>query len=313
MAEIWTMGELLVEIMRPRPDMPLRTPGEFLGPFPSGAPAIFIDTVARLGHGAGIIGGVGNDDFGRCLLERLDRDGVDHQLVSVFDGVATGVAFVTYRQDGSRQFIYHIGNTPAAMRKAPDVSGIAAPAFFHVMGCSLLASDAFREEILKTLVAFAARGAKVSFDPNLRVELLGPRGLEEVVQPVLARCSVLQPGVEELLALAGASTVEDAVKKLFENPVLEVIALKRGSRGCTVFTRGRSFDLGVYRVEPVDPTGAGDAFDAAFLCGLLERKPLEVCARMATAAAALNTAAFGPMEGDIRADTVAGMMKRPLE
>ncbi len=313
MAEIWTMGELLVEIMRPRPDMSLRAPGEFLGPFPSGAPAIFIDTVARLGHGAGIIGGVGNDDFGRCLLERLDRDGVDRRLVSVFDGVATGVAFVTYRQDGSRQFIYHIGNTPAAMRKAPDVSGIAAPAFFHVMGCSLLASDAFRAEILQTLVAFAARGAKISFDPNLRVELLGPRGLEEVVQPVLARCSVLQPGVEELLALARARTVEEAVQWLFQNPVLEVIALKRGSRGCSVFTRERSFDLGVYRVEPVDPTGAGDAFDAAFLCGLLERKPLEVCARMATAAAALNTAAFGPMEGNISVDTVAGLMKRPLE
>lgn len=313
MAEIWTMGELLVEIMRPRPDMSLRTAGEFLGPFPSGAPAIFIDTVARLGHGAGIIGGVGNDDFGRCLLDRLDRDGVDRRLVSVFEGVATGVAFVTYRQDGSRQFIYHIGNTPAAMRKAPDVSGIAAPAFFHVMGCSLLASDAFRAEILQTLAAFAARGAKVSFDPNLRVELLGPRGLEEVVQPVLARCSVLQPGVEELLALARARTVEDAVQRLFQNPVLEVIALKRGSRGCTVFTRERSFELGVFRVEPVDPTGAGDAFDAAFLCGLLERKPLEVCARMATAAAALNTAAFGPMEGNISVETVAGLMQRPLE
>lgn len=313
MAEIWTMGELLVEIMRPRPDMSLRTAGEFLGPFPSGAPAIFIDTVARLGHGAGIIGGVGNDDFGRCLLDRLDRDGVDRRLVSVFEGVATGVAFVTYRQDGSRQFIYHIGNTPAAMRKAPDVSGIAAPAFFHVMGCSLLASDAFRAEILQTLAAFAARGAKVSFDPNLRVELLGPRGLEEVVQPVLARCSVLQPGVEELLALARARTVEDAVQRLFRNPVLEVIALKRGSRGCTVFTRERSFELGVFRVEPVDPTGAGDAFDAAFLCGLLERKPLEVCARMATAAAALNTAAFGPMEGNISVETVAGLMQRPLE
>ena len=49
MAGIWTMGELLVEIMRPKAGMELYEPGEFLGPFPSGAPAIFIDTVARLG------------------------------------------------------------------------------------------------------------------------------------------------------------------------------------------------------------------------------------------------------------------------
>ena len=50
MCEIWTMGEMLVEIMRPRSDMELFEAGEFVGPFPSGAPAIFIDTVARLGH-----------------------------------------------------------------------------------------------------------------------------------------------------------------------------------------------------------------------------------------------------------------------
>lgn len=55
MCEIWTMGEMLVEIMRPRAGMALFTPGEFIGPFPSGAPAIFIDTVARLNHSAGIL------------------------------------------------------------------------------------------------------------------------------------------------------------------------------------------------------------------------------------------------------------------
>jgi sugar/nucleoside kinase (ribokinase family) len=79
-----------------------------------------------------------------------------------------------------------------------------------------------------------------------------------------------------------------------------------------VFTRAQSFELGVYRVEPVDPTGAGDAFDAGFLCGLLEGRTLEACARMATAAAALNTAAFGPMEGNISVETLAQLMKGPL-
>jgi sugar/nucleoside kinase (ribokinase family) len=180
------------------------------------------------------------------------------------------------------------------------------------MGCSLLASDAFRAEILEALEAFAARGARISFDPNLRVELLGPRGLDEIVRPVLARCAVLQPGVDELLALSGEPTVERAAARLLENPCLEVIALKRGAKGCTVFTRAGSFSLGVYRIRPVDPTGAGDAFDAAFLCGLLEKRPLEECARMATAAAALNTAAFGPMEGDIRPGTVAELMRGSL-
>ena len=63
MAEIWTMGEMIVEIMREKENEPLDKAGVFRGPYPSGAPAIFIDTVARLGHKGGIIGGVGKDDL----------------------------------------------------------------------------------------------------------------------------------------------------------------------------------------------------------------------------------------------------------
>lgn len=312
MSAIWAMGEMLVEIMRPRPDMALNVSGEFLGPFPSGAPAIFIDTVAKLGVKAGIIGGVGNDDFGTCLIDRLKADGVDCRFVSVIDGISTAVAFVTYFRDGSRKFIYHIGNTPAAMSKAPDITGLNDTAFFHVMGCSLLASEPFRTEIIKTLDAFAAKGAKISFDPNIRVELLGKRTLEDIIAPVMKHCAVLHPGVDELFMLAGLNNIESAVEKLFRNPVLEIIALKRGKKGCTVFTRERRFDLGVYHVEPLDPTGAGDAFDAGFLCGLADGKSLEECAALATAAASLNTASFGPMEGNINAETMKAIMNGPL-
>ena len=112
--------------------------------------------------------------------------------------------------------------------------------------------------------------------------------------------------------LSGQPTIETAVEKLFANPKLEIIALKRGSKGCTIFTRDGRIDLGVHQIDPVDRTGAGDSFDAAILCGLIEKKSVEECARMATAAAALNTSAFGPMEGKISQEGVAEMMKRPL-
>jgi len=64
MSDVWIMGELLVEVMRPKPGMNLQETGPFLGPFPSGAPGILIDTVARLGHTAAIVSGVGDDEFG---------------------------------------------------------------------------------------------------------------------------------------------------------------------------------------------------------------------------------------------------------
>jgi sugar/nucleoside kinase (ribokinase family) len=65
-----------------------------------------------------------------------------------------------------------------------------------------------------------------------------------------------------------------------------------------------------FRVREVDPTGAGDCFDAGFLCGLLEGRDLHQSARIAAAAGALNARAFGPMEGRISPQAVASLLRR---
>ena len=310
MAEIWTMGELLCEVMRPEADLPLHRPGTFLGPFPSGAPAIFIDTAARLGHPAGIIGGVGKDDFGKCLLDRLKRDGVDCSHVTEYQDGSTGVAFVTYFGDGSRRFLYHFSDTPATRPSAPEAASLGEGVrFFHIMGCSLMAKRAFGEEIVKLMKALSERGAKISFDPNIRPELMKDESALSMVREVMRRCSVFLPGVSELLMISGEKTVEEAVEACFENPALEIIALKNGSKGCTVYTREETVTMGVYPVKVEDATGAGDSFDGAFLCGLLEGKNLKEAAELATAAASLNTAAFGPMEGKINRENVEKIIR----
>ncbi|HHU17410.1 MAG TPA: sugar kinase [Clostridiales bacterium] len=308
MRSIWTMGEMIVEIMRPREDMPLDAADVFLGPYPSGAPAIFADTVAKMGKKSGIIGGVGKDDFGKCLLERLQEHGVDCRFVNQMEGCSTGVAFVTYFSNGDRKFIFHIGNTPAAKVESPDISGIEAPSFFHLMGCSLTAKESFYKEIIKTLYKFIDKGAKISFDPNIRPELIGKRSMSEFIGPVLENCSVLMPGVGELLNITQADSVEHGLEKLFQNPKLEIVALKKGSQGCSIYTREEQFNLGVYPVTVKDTTGAGDSFDAAFLCGLIDGLPLLECAKIASAAAAINSAAFGPMEGLISPESVKEMI-----
>ena len=310
MTGIWTMGEILVEIMRPRPEMALDQPGEFLGPFPSGAPAIFIDTVARLGLPAGMIGGVGADDFGACVLRRLEQDGVDCRGVRQYADGATAVAFVTYFADGSRKFLYHIDGTPAVWPTFQSDEIAARPDFFHVMGCSLMASERFRVEIIKAAEFFCQRGARLSFDPNLRPELLRGRSLDEVIGPVLERCSVLLPGLSELALLSGETEEQAGTRRLFDRYPIDLIVIKRGRKGCRVVPRGgKQIDVASFVVKEVDPTGAGDCFDAGFLAGLVENLPLEGCAYMAAAAGALNAAAFGPMEGQITRERVRAMME----
>ena len=300
MAEIITMGEMIVEIMRATVDEPLDRAGTFKGPYPSGAPAIFIDTVARLGHSAKIIGGVGDDDFGKCLLERLEGDGVDVSDVIVNGRISTGCAFVTYFADGSRKFIFHIGNTPAVLAPAPSPEKLAGAKYFHIMGCSMMADLAFGRKIVDSMISANEQGAKVSFDPNIRPELMKDPEAMDLVAAVMERMNVYMPGVGELLQFSGKDSVDEAVKYYFENPNLELIVLKDGSRGCHIYDRtGKVFSFGVYKAKPVDATGAGDSFDAAFLCGLIEGKSIEDATKLATAAATLNIAAFGPMEGKI--------------
>jgi len=310
MAEILIMGELLVEIMRPREDIPLYEPDWFRGPFPSGAPGIFISTAARLGHSAAIISGVGKDDFGETILRRLKKDGVDISRVLVSDQGNTGVAFVTYFGNGERKFLFYMDNSPCVMAKAPaDLTGLEDTKYMHIMGCSLMSSVDFAGEIVKTMMMMKARGAKISFDPNVRLEMMRDPAVLDILRQVSDNASILMPGVSELKMLTGEEDLQRAVSKAFESPGLEILVLKNGSRGSLIYTReGLAVEQGIYPVEQLDATGAGDSYDAAFICALAEGRTLAQAAQMGAAAGALNAAAFGPMEGNISRATVEKMI-----
>lgn len=309
-SSVWTMGEMIVEIMRPEAEMPHDVPGVYLGPYPSGAPAIMISAAARMGAQAGIIGGVGQDRFGDLLMTRLESYGVDCSKVLRDGSGSTGNAFVMYHQDGSREFIFHIDGTPAVLPGVPDLSDIESPGYFHVMGCSLTANAEFGKRIVETALLFAERGAKISFDPNVRPELLRGGDLREILAPIVQNCAILLPGREELLMISGEATISEAVSSLFVSEKLELIVLKNGSKGCRVFTRDRDWAVPAYPVEQKDATGAGDCFDGAFLAALAAGKPVEQAAMEASAAGALNAAGFGPMEGNISPQTVHEMLER---
>ena len=314
MAEVWTMGETLVEIMRTEVDKPLNETALFSGPYPSGSSAIMISTVARMGHSCGIISGVGQDGFGECMLNRLKKDGVDVSRVLVDPDGSTACAFVAYDHDGDRRYLFHWDDTPATKAVMPDVTApeLKEAKYFHVMGCALTAKLSYGWEIVKTARAMREQGTKISFDPNVRTEhLTNPNKSKEsfeIIQAVLEMTSLFAPGLDELKLLTGIDDVELAVKKCFENPNLEILMLKMGLNGSRIYTRdGKVVEQGLYKVEAVDPTGAGDTSIGAFLCALLENKSIEEAADIAAAAGALNVAAFGPMEGKISPENVQAM------
>ncbi len=313
MTDILIMGETLVEIMRDREGVELYDEGLFRGPFPSGAPAICASAAARLGSRVALISGVGNDDFGKCILDRMKELKVDTSHVVINDTVSTGCAFVTYFSDGSRKFLFHMGNTPAVEAKAPGKDDFSGVKYMHIMGCSLMAKKEFADEILKTMHIYGENGAKISFDPNIRTELKGNGDLDRILEEVLQSTSIFLPGREELLTFTGQKDVESAVNKCFSYPKMEIVLMKDGSRGSTLFRKGEEpLSCPVYKVKQADATGAGDCFDGAFLAGLVQGLPLDRAVKNASAAGALNAAAFGPMEGDISPETVEKMISQDL-
>lgn len=314
MAEIWTMGEMLVEIMRTEVNKPLDEPASFAGPYPSGSSAIMISTAARMGHSGGIISGVGKDEFGACILNRLEKDGVDTSRVLVDPDGSTACAFVAYDDAGERKYLFHWDDTPATKAKMPDVTepSLQEAKFLHVMGCALTARLSYGWEIVNTAKAMQAQGTKISFDPNVRVEhLTNPnksRESFEIIRAILEMTNIFAPGLDELKLLTGIDDVEEAVHSCFENPNLELLFLKKGAEGSKIYTRdGQVVEQGLYKVKVVDATGAGDTSVGAFLCAYLEGKSLKECAEIAAAAGALNVMAFGPMEGPITPQNIQAM------
>ena len=298
MARVITVGEILVEIMAKDVGQEFLKLGEFLGPYPSGAPAIFIDQVARMGVSCGIVARVGNDDFGLLNIKRLKNDGADISQIIQTPGYTTGTAFVTYFADGSRKFIFHFTHSAAGMLCPEDVneSYIKQAEYLHIMGCSLSASDSMRQAILKAVSIAKKNGKKISFDPNIRPELLGEEGVRKVFDSVLSSTDILLAGGGEAMMLTGAGTVEDAVE-IFKNRGIGIIVVKSGSKGAEVYKAEEYMHIPPFNVVEVDPTGAGDCFDGAFIASLAEGKDAEEAALAANAAGALGVTRKGPMEG----------------
>jgi sugar/nucleoside kinase (ribokinase family) len=292
------IGEILVEIMALEPGLGFLEPLQLVGPYPSGAPAIFIDQCAKIGGKAGIVASVGDDDFGRINIERLRNDGADVSAISVSETLPTGSAFVRYRGDGARDFVYNIG-TSAAGQIGPTEAALALFAragHLHVMGTAFAIPGAW-ELTERAIDTIGARGGSVSFDPNLRKELLGQGQTQQRFQKLIDVADLLLPSGEELFVAAGVDSEAEAVAALFARGVRE-IALKRGERGSTCFgADGSRVDCPAFTVTEVDPTGAGDCFGGAYVAcrrlGLSRAQALDY----ANAAGARNVGVRGPMEG----------------
>jgi sugar/nucleoside kinase (ribokinase family) len=297
---IGSMGELLVEFVCAARDTHHASPASYVGPFASGAPGIFIDQTARIAGHAVFAGAVGDDAFGRVILDRFRAVGVDDRLINVVPGVPTGTAHVAYNTEGSREFVFNIAHS--ASGHLPDVAAAASGflaaglRLLHISG-STLGDPAMRDTAFKLCERLQVTGVAISIDPNIRPELMRDGGYLDTVRRIMAMADYVLPSDADANLLWPGRAFDDWAGALIRDGARAVV-LKRGDQGCIGRSGDKSFALPAHAVEVVDPTGAGDCFCATFVALHSGGHDLTFALSRANAAGALAVSALGPMEGN---------------
>ncbi|HIE14635.1 TPA: carbohydrate kinase family protein [Candidatus Bathyarchaeota archaeon] len=235
--------------------------------FPGGSAANTAVGLARLGIKTGYIGKVARDREGLLLLESFRREGVDIRGVIVSESGRSGVVMGYVNLKGNRALYVDPGVNDQLSSEEVDLSYASSAEIVHLT--SFVGDKPF--EAQKALVR-SLRSVKISLDPGALYARRGFKDLRDLIE----RCYLFLPNETELKLITG---IKDYVEgcRLLLNEGLNVIAVKLGAKGCYVTNGEEEYFIEPFRARVVDTTGAGDAFNAGFIYGLLRGKSLRDC------------------------------------
>jgi len=248
---------------------------------------------ARFGADVGYVTAVGEDAFGDALMDLWSREGVDTSGVRRDPDAPTGLYFVSLGPEGHR-FTYRRAGSAASRLRPADVPEalIAGASVLHVSGISQAIGAGPCDAVFRAIAIARSAGATVSYDPNLRLGLWPLDRARAIIQATAALADIVLPGLDDARRLTGLDD-PDAILDAYLALGPRVVALSLGSDGVALATSQGRWRLPSHEVAFVDATGAGDAFDGAFLAETVAgAAPLEA-ARLANAAAALSTTGRG--------------------
>jgi sugar/nucleoside kinase (ribokinase family) len=247
--------------------------------------------LARMGFSAGIIGKVGADGFGDFYLRAMQREKVDASGVTADPSCHTSATMVMVHSDGERSFIHYLGGNAELRASDVKMDLVRQGRLLHVGG-ALLTPALDGEPCAGILKQAKAAGITTAMDTAWDSTGRWMKALA----PCLPHVDYFLPSVEEARMIAGRQEPRDVASVLLDAGA-GTVALKMGTSGCYVRTRDREIRLPTYKVATIDATGAGDAFAAGFLAGVLLGWDLERTAKLANAAGALCTTAMGTTAG----------------
>jgi 2-dehydro-3-deoxygluconokinase len=251
---------------------------------------------ARLGAKVGYLTRLGTDAFGDRFMELWDAERVDRSAVERDPDAPTGIYFVSHGADGHEFTYYRAGSAASLMH--PDRlprAYLESTKVLHASGISQAISGPACDCVFEAMRIVREAGRKVSYDTNLRRLLWPLPRARAVIHEAVRQADILLPGLDDVQALTGLDD-PDAIADHYLALGPSTIALTLGSKGALIATPERREHLPAHEVDTVDATGAGDAFDGAFLAEYLRTGDAFRAGRFANAAAALATTGFGAVE-----------------
>jgi fructokinase len=244
------------------------------GPKLGGAPANFGYHAHALGAEAFVVTRVGTDDFGQKILRQFEEQQIANGTVQVDDEVPTGMVTVTLSEHGIPSYNIQenvawdrIAVTPTALRAVHQADAVC-------FGSLAQRCETSRASIQRLLAAAPAESLRV-FDINLRQKYYS----RELIEQSLRLANVLKlndgelPVVANFFGLSGST--RDQIENLANQFDLHLIALTRGADGSLLYRRGQWSDCPSVPTEVIDTVGAGDAFTATLVMGLLQKMELD--------------------------------------
>ena len=273
--------------------------------FPGGSAANTIYGLARLGVKTGFVGVIGDDTEGKILVEDFEKAGVDTSQIKVKAGARSGAVLCLTDSSGKRSLYVSPGANNLLTIEDLDMSSINKAGVLHVSSFT----DNRQFETLVGMMENIEPSTKLSFSPGA---LYAARGLKALA-PILKRTYVLFLNQNEIRQLTVQDVVDGAGTCLREGCQMVVVTLGRGTEVASSKGNGQKTNAvcyirdteNEYIIEPtsrksageIETTGAGDAFAAGFLYGLLKGKNPEECGRLGNIVAQFSIAEMGARSG----------------
>lgn len=318
MAMVIAHGELLIDFVPTVSGVTLIEAPAFVKA-PGGAPANVAVGLARLGVPSGFMGQIGDDAFGHFLVRTLHENGVEISNLKFSKEARTALAFVSLKADGERDFMFYRHPSADMLYRPEDVNAdyVRRAKIFHYGSISLIGEPS-RSATLQAVKIARAAGAAVSYDPNLRLPLWPtPEAARAGIMLGWPLAHLIKVSEEELAFLSGKDDIAKGACSLWHE-ALRLLIVTRGKEGCAYFTAKFSGAVEAFAVEAVDTTGAGDAFVAGLLKGLLDspnatddEPQLRAICRYANAVGALTTTRRGAIPALPTAEQVNTFLAEP--